>query len=292
MRLKSGRPGPFRFGVASLGRARVTLLHDHEHRLRLGLVDQVVEDEVDAALVWPAAFVLTTAVLEVQHRIADVAIVVVTGWSVDEDSTPCLGGVGEVPALADLAVRTVFGEVVINGLFGDLNPAGHLASAVERLAGGVVDLRAVDKNAVVVEPWNLGLRRRGPEAVLALLAGIPLVIEEPEDDLLSVGGLDAERHAQVGIDLGILRASDVRGRGNGIGGLRTFGLDGGRGEEERKQSSKPRAVHQRFSLVSGIGKPVDCIIRSLRPSRPARPGRSGRALSSVRCRRSDRSLRV
>ena len=133
----------------------------------------------------------------------------------------CWVVLGVVPALADLAVRHVLGEVEVDALLRDLDPAGLLAGPVERLARGVIDLRAVDEHPVVMEPRHLRFRGRGPEAILALLRGIPLAIKEPEDDLLGVRRLDAERHPQVGMDPGILLAPDVAGRGDGVGGLRS-----------------------------------------------------------------------
>ena len=120
----------------------------------------------------PARLVLAAAVLQVQDRIARVAIVVVTGRGVDEGATPVLGRLGEVPALADLAVRHVLGEIEVDALLRDLDAAGVLAGPVERVARGVVDLRAVDEHPVVMEPRHLGVRGRGPEAILALLRGI------------------------------------------------------------------------------------------------------------------------
>ena len=161
---------------------------------------------------------------------ARVAIVVVTGRGVDEGATPVLGRLREVPALADLAVRHVLGEVEVDALLGDLDAAGVLAGPVERVARGVIDLRAVDEHPVVMEPRHLRFRGRGPEAILALLRRIPLAIEEPEDDLLGVRRLDPERHAQVGMDLRIRLALDVAGRGDSVGGLRILGPAGARPE--------------------------------------------------------------
>src|SRR5262249_1166252 len=95
------------------------------------------------------------------------------------------------------------------------------------------------------------VRGRGPEAVLSLLRGIPLA--QLEFDLLRVRGLDAERHAQVGTDPGILRTANVAGRGDGVGGLRPLGLIGGGGQEKGQQAGEPHAVHQWTSRAGGIG---------------------------------------
>ena len=231
------------------GPTRVALLHDDDHGPGLPLGEQVVEDEADPPLVRPAALVLAAAVLQVQHRVARVALGVVAGRGVDEDAPPPVGRLRVVPALADLAVWHVLWEIVIHALLGDLDAAGHLAGAVIRLARGVVDLRAVDEHAVVMEPRHLRFRGRGPQAIFALRRGITLAVKEPEDDLLGVGRLDAERHPQVGVDPRILLAPDVARRGDTFGGFRAVRLLGGRGQEERQQAGEPRTDHD-------VGLPV------------------------------------
>ena len=231
------------------GLPRVAALHDHDHRLRLLLGDQVVHDEGDVPLVRPAAFVLAGAVLQVQNWIPRIAIGIVAWRRVDEGAAPVLGRLGVVPALADLAVRHVLREVVIDALLRDLDAAHLLSAAVKRLAAGVVDLHAVDDQRVVVEARHDRVRGPGPDAVVALLGGIALAAEEMELDLLRVRRLDAERDAQVGVDAGILLARNVAGRGGGVGGLRRGRRIGGRGREERQQAGQAHAVHQWISLV-------------------------------------------
>ena len=235
-RWRSERGGRF------AGPTRVPLFHHHEHRFRLLRGEQAVNDERDAPLVRPAPFVLAAAVLKVEHRIPHVAIGVVTGRSVDEDAPPGLGRLGEVPALADLTVGHILGEIVVDTLFGNLDPAGLLASSVEHFAAGVVDLRAVDENPVVVEPRHLRFRGRGPEAIIALLRGILVAVKEPEDDLLGVGCFDAEGNAGVVVDPGILHASNVAGGGNAVGGVRILGRAAS-GWEEDHQAAVPQFVH-------------------------------------------------
>ena len=117
-------------------------------------------------------------------------------------------------------MRHIFWEIEVDVLLRDLDSTGLLAGPVERLAGGVIDLCAIDERPVVMEPRHLRIRGRGPEAILALLRGVPLTIKEPEDNLLGVRRLDPERHAKVGMDSGILLTADVGGRGDRVGGLR------------------------------------------------------------------------
>ncbi len=205
------------------GPTRIAPLHDDDHRPGFPLGDQVVHDEGHVPLPRPARLVLAAAVLEVQDGIAHLGVVVVTGRGVDEGATPLLGRLRVVPALPDLAVRNVLREIEVDPLLGDLDAAGVLARAVERVARRVVDLGAVDEHPIVVEPRHLGIGGRGPEAILVLRRRVPLGSEEPELDLLGIGCLDPERHPQVGVDLGIRLALDVGGRGDGVGRLRNPG---------------------------------------------------------------------
>ena len=197
--------------------------------------------------------VLAAAVLEVEDGIPRLAVGVVAGRGVDEDAPPVLGRLREVPALADLAVRHVLRQVVVDALLRDLDPAGVLAGAVERLARGVVHLHAVDEHPVVVEARHHGVRGRGPEAVLALRRGVPLVVEEPEFDLLGVRRLDAEGDAEVVVDARVLRAPDVGRCGLALGGFRVLGRIG-RGEQGQ-QAGEPQAVHREVSRVGVIATP-------------------------------------
>ena len=274
-------------GAASPG-LRVALLHDHEHRPRLLRGDQVVQDEAHAPLIRPAGLVLAAPVLEVEDGIARLAIGVVAGRGVDEDAPPDLDRLREVPSLADLAVRHVLRQVVVDALLGHFDPARILARAVERPARGVVHLHAVDPHPVVVEAGDYGVGRRGgPEAILVLGRGVPRVIEEPELDLLRIRGLDAERDAQVVVDPRILGPADVRGRGGALGRSRVLG----RCEE---QADEPQGVHRGVSLRGGVGttrdvRRVGLLIRSLRRSPPGRSARSGRCPSPARCGRSSPS---
>ena len=154
-------------------------------------------------------------------------------------------------------MRHVLGEIEVDALLRDLDPAGLLAGPVERLARGVIDLHAVDEHPVVMEPRHLRFRGRGPEAILALLRGIPLAIKEPEDDLLGVRRLDPERHAQVGMDPGILLATDVAGAGMVSTGFELLCLIGGRGQ-------RGGAAGRRTTRCSSVDLPCWFIETSVR----------------------------
>ena len=149
---------------------RITLFHDNQHRLRLSRGQEIVEDEADPSLVRPAGLVLAAAMLQVEHRVARVAIGVVARRRVNEDPPLLVRRLREVPALADLAVRHVLRRVEIDTLLRDLDAAGVFAGAVETIAGGVGDLRPVDEHSIVMEPRHLRVRRRSPKTVVAFLS--------------------------------------------------------------------------------------------------------------------------
>ena len=179
--------------------ARIATLHHHEHGLRLPFGNQIIHDEANVPLVHPAPFVFTAAVLQIQHRITSFPVDVIVRWSVHEDASPFLGRLGVIPALPDFAVWHIFGAIEIDSLLRNLDAAGLLAGPVERFAGWVTDLHAIDNKHIVMEPRHLRLRGRGPETILVLLRRIGRAADKLECDLLGVRRLDTERHSQVGM---------------------------------------------------------------------------------------------
>src|SRR4029079_2982273 len=61
-----------------------TVVHHDDERLGFTGGEAGVQDQTRVSLAAPAGLVLAGAVLEVQHRVADVGILVVVGWRVDE----------------------------------------------------------------------------------------------------------------------------------------------------------------------------------------------------------------
>lgn len=97
--------------LARLGRVQVVHGDDHGHGLLLG--DQIVQDQVRAALRVPALFILAPAMHEVEHGVAFLGGVVV--WrGIDVAAAPLRSDGGVVPALAHLPVRDVLVRVVVH----------------------------------------------------------------------------------------------------------------------------------------------------------------------------------
>src|SRR5690606_23709977 len=91
---------------------------------------------------------------------------------------------------------------------------------------------------------------RGPEAALVLGRGVPRVVEEPELDLLRVGGLDAEDDAQVVKDPRVLGPADVRGWRGALGRFRVLGRC-------QEQADEPQGVHRGVSLRGEVRTTAD-----------------------------------
>jgi hypothetical protein len=83
------------------------VIHHDDKRLRFSFGDQVVHDEVRATLAPPAGFVFTSAVLQIQHRVANVCRLVIIGRRIDEAAARGVGAFREVEVLAKLAMRDV-----------------------------------------------------------------------------------------------------------------------------------------------------------------------------------------
>lgn len=186
----------------------VPLIHHHQHRLRLPGREQVVEDEVHPALVALPALVFSDPVLEVQHRISLRGFLVLTGRAVDERPSGRAGDLRVVPECANLAVRHVLHVVEVGSLLRDLDPAGLLPPAEERLAAGIVDGDPAHDQPVVVEPRHDRRSGHGPDPVLApdhVERTFPEPVVSPAGlhlNFLGAGGFEPERDAEVGVDAG------------------------------------------------------------------------------------------
>ena len=191
------------------GHCPAAVVHHDDERPGFARGNQVVHDQVGLALIRPAGFVLSAAVLEIQHRIAGLRVVVVARRRVDETAPHGVVHLGVVDRLADLAVRDVLEgvEVLVLGRYFDA--AAPAARAVEVEAVWVRDLRAVHPELVVMEPFVLGRRITDPDAVRTLGEGIPHGADI-EQDALRVRRDEAGADPALGIDLRILLAGLVR----------------------------------------------------------------------------------
>ena len=138
------RPGTKRALAAAV-------FHDDDHGFGVALCEEVVEDEVDAALIGPAGFIFAGAVLEIEDRVALGGGGVVVGRGVDEGAAPGFLNFGEVGLDTDGAVGHVLGGVEVAVGVGDVDGGEPFGDAEEGLGAGVVDGGAVDEDCVVVE---------------------------------------------------------------------------------------------------------------------------------------------
>ena len=218
------------------GAPRVAVGHHDDHRLAASRRDQVVEDEVRASLADPAGLVLAAAVLQVEHRVARLRLLVVVRREVDERVAPGAGHLRVVPDLAHLAVRHVLDVVVVDARLGDLDGARVLAAAEERVAALVVHLDAVDDQRVVVQAGRERRRRDRPDAVRLLHHVHLRPAPEVQADLRGLGSLEADLHSPGAVDARILGSPDVGRRGLEVDRL-LGGADACRGTDTRGEKN-------------------------------------------------------
>ena len=95
-------------------------------------------------------------------------------------------------------MRNVFRRIKVHALLRDFDAAGLFTDAVERFAGGVVDLNAINNDSVVMKSRSLRVGRRCPEPFSVFRRQIPF--PAIKFDLLRVRRFDAKCDAQVGAE--------------------------------------------------------------------------------------------
>jgi fructose 1,6-bisphosphatase len=99
----------------------------------------------------PALFVFAPTVQQIQNRIARLPAVIVRR-GVDVAAAPLAGDLGIIPTLAHLAVRHVFGEVVVYiRRLGNFDPAVFPAGTEKCAASRVSHRDAIHDQRVIVE---------------------------------------------------------------------------------------------------------------------------------------------
>ena len=180
--------------------------HD-QHRNGFLSRDQVVQDVVHLSLDGPASLIFAAAVVDIEHRIALVGLLLIFSRNVNVAGPPRLGELRPVPLHTDLSVGHVLGQIEVHSHFGNLYRAGHPSGAVEQLARRVSHTHSVDYDGVIVEARNLRVAGHLPDAVGVF--GHRIVLAEVQRYAFSLGSVHLEDHAQVGIYLGVFFARDV-----------------------------------------------------------------------------------
>ena len=202
--------GQVGYGLAGL--PSVAVGHHDDHRPATAGRDQVVEDEVRTPLPDPPGLVFAAAVLQVEHRVTRLRLLVVVRREVDERVTPGAGHLRVVPDLAHLAVGHGPDRVVVRAGLRHFHGARVLAAAKERVTAGVAHLRAVDDQRVVVQAGHEGRRGDRPEAVRLLHHVHLRSAPEVEAEFRRVGSLDPDLDSAGTVDPRVLCSPDV-GRG-------------------------------------------------------------------------------
>ena len=127
--------------------------HHDEEGLDLALGDQVVHDQVGVALVAPGGFVLAPAVLQVEHRISLVQLLVVFRRRVHKGTADRVGALRGEENLLHPAVGNVLEGIEVLVMSRDLDAAFPAGRTVEVQGAGIVECAPVDREMVVVEAF-------------------------------------------------------------------------------------------------------------------------------------------
>ena len=170
----------------------IAALHDDNHGNSLARGNQVVHDVLHAALLAPTRLILAHTVLQVEHRILLLALLVFCG-RIDHGMAPFVAGVGIVVDAAHLSVgnallRTV---VIAFATLGNLNAACFAVAAEEGLGGGVDEVDTIDIHEIVVEARH---KRVGDSHEVAFAIGLHVIFlaADVDNDLTGIGGCNAE----------------------------------------------------------------------------------------------------
>jgi hypothetical protein len=184
--------------------------HHDEEGPDLALGDQVIHDQIGVALVTPGSFILTPAVLQVQHRIALHLILVVIGRGVDKRPAGGVGALGGEENLLRSAMRNVLEGVEVLILSGNFDAAFPTSRTVKVQGAGIVECPTIDCEMVVVEAFIqrscCGAR---PGAILAFREGSAPASAQAHTDALGLGSHNAKSGIALGVDLRILLAGLV-----------------------------------------------------------------------------------
>ena len=163
------------------------------------------------ALFAPTGLILAHAMLQVEHRIAFLGILlqVVFCRCIDHRVTPFLGGFREVVERANLTRGDtgLWTVVVALGTLRNLDTTRLTVTAEEGLCGGVDEVYAADVHEVIVETRYQRIGHAHPTA-LAVGLHVVLLATDVEHHLAGLGGLDAEIGATLTVDLGEFVAGD------------------------------------------------------------------------------------
>jgi hypothetical protein len=124
---------------------------------------------------------------------------------------PVPGDLGEIPDLANGAVRNILRQIVGCAWFGNLDAACVSAAAVEGMASRIVHVHSVDDEVVIVESGHERWSGGGPEPVGALHHVQLRIAPEVELHRRGIRGLDAELGSAAGVDARVFRAPHIGG---------------------------------------------------------------------------------
>ena len=164
------------------------------------------------SLVAPPCFVFARSMLEIQHRVSQLALIV-SRWRVHENSSQLTRCFREVPFGAHRAVRNILDGKKVRLRGRHFQPADFFHGREKHPASRVVRSKSIHGNLVVVKARQQRLRSDFPEAVLAfhhVISGLAQLHEQLH--FLRLVSSHSEGRAQIRMDERILRARNIGGR--------------------------------------------------------------------------------
>src|ERR1700682_1839228 len=117
----------------------------------------------------PSCLVLAATLLQIEHRIAKLALRIVIRRQIDQRMSPGASNLRVVPNLTHLPMGYILRRIIGGAWLRDFYAACEPAASEVRLSPGIADVRTVNVQGVIVEAGNERNRSDGPEPIRLFL---------------------------------------------------------------------------------------------------------------------------
>ena len=173
----------------------VTTLHHHNHRNGLTTGNGVVHDVLHVSLLAPAGLILTHTMLQIEHRVAllDVLLGIIASGGIDHGVAPCLLLITEVVYAAHLSMlNTLLRTIVVAfGSFRNLEATSLTVTAEEGLCGRIDEVHTTDIHEIIVEAFHQRISNSHP-ATFAVRLHVVFLVADIKHYLLCIRSTQIE----------------------------------------------------------------------------------------------------
>ena len=182
----------------------VTTLHHHNHRNSLATGNGVVHDVLHVSLLAPAGLILTHTMLQIEHRVAllDVLLGIIASGGIDHGVAPCLLLITEVVDAAHLSVlNTLLWTIVVTfWSFRNLEATSLTVTAEEGLCSRIDEVHTTDIHEIIVEALHQRISNSHP-ATFAIRLHVVFLVADIQHYLLCIRSTQVEIAATLRVDL-------------------------------------------------------------------------------------------